>query len=274
MTYLDELARELAAVGIGSARRRRILDEVADHLRESGDEAAFGAPSLVARRFADELATVNVRRSAFAVFAALAPAGIVFAALFASLGRGGDITSARTLPVGVAAAALMLLAPQVALASGVLAILRAWRLRASDAAPAAELTVVRRRAAVALASGAVTLAAAGVYGYEYSSALTHAWLLTAAVALPAAALPVVLVAPGLARGARLRPSTPGDGGDLTTDLGPRATPWRTCFALVAAAAVAALAGAGLDEGLRNAVGEAAAILVSFALLGRFLGLRR
>jgi hypothetical protein len=82
------------------------------------------------------------------------------------------------------------------------------------------------------------------------------------------------VAPGLARGARLRPSIPGDRGDLTTDLGSRATPWRTCFALVAAAAVAALAGAGLDEGSRNAVGEAVAILASFGLLGRFLGLRR
>lgn len=273
MTYLDELARELAAVGIRGARLRRILDEAADHLHESGDTAAFGAPRFVAQRFADELATVSVRRSAFAAFAALAPAGIAFAGLFATLGRGGDITAARTLPVGIAAAALMLIAPQVAFASGVLAVLRAWGLRALDAAPAAELAVVRRRAAVALTSGAVTLAAVGVYAYEYSSGLTHAWLLAAAVALPVAALPLFLVAPGLARGARLRPAIAGERGDLTTDLGPHATPWRTCFALVAAAAVAALIGAGFDEGARNAVGEAIAILASFALLGPFLGLR-
>jgi hypothetical protein len=38
-------------------------------------------------------------------------------------------------------------------------------------------------------------------------------------------------------------------------------------------AVAALVGGGLDEGLRNAVAEFAAICAGFAVLGRFLGLR-
>ena len=274
MTYLDELGRELHAVGIRGARRRRILAEVDDHLHETDDVSTFGEPRLVAQRFADELATVQVRRSAFAVFAALAPAGFVFAGLFATLGRGGDIASARTLPVGITAAAAMLLAPQVALASGLLAIVRAWRLRGLDAAPAAELAIVRRRAAVALASGAVTLGAVGLYACEYSARLTHTWLLAAAVGLPAAALPLVVVVPGVATAAMLRPGVPGDAGDLTTDLGPRATPDRTCLVLVLAAAAAALAGAGLDEGLRNAVGETIAIVGSYALLGRFLGLRR
>ncbi len=42
--YLRELEVELGEVGIRGSRRRRILAETADHLRESGEPARFGEP--------------------------------------------------------------------------------------------------------------------------------------------------------------------------------------------------------------------------------------
>ena len=56
---------ELGSVGIRGSLRRRILAETADHLQESGDAAAFGEPSVIAGRFADELAMSGARRVAF-----------------------------------------------------------------------------------------------------------------------------------------------------------------------------------------------------------------
>jgi hypothetical protein len=53
-----------------------------------------------------------------------------------------------------------------------------------------------------------------------------------------------------------------------------ATPWGICLLLAAIAASGAIAGAGFDEGLRNAVFEVVAICGGFAALGRFLGFRR
>ena len=76
---LDELDRELGRVGIGGRRRARILAEAADHLAE-GDPERFGDPREIAQTFADELATAGVTRSAFRAFAALAAAGLGFAA--------------------------------------------------------------------------------------------------------------------------------------------------------------------------------------------------
>jgi hypothetical protein len=51
------------------------------------------------------------------------------------------------------------------------------------------------------------------------------------------------------------------------------TPWRLCLLFASAVALAALAGAGLDEGTRNAVAEVVVICAAFAGLGRYLGLR-
>jgi hypothetical protein len=281
MSYLDELSAALAAVGIRGARRRRILAETEDHLSESGDESAFGEPALVAQRFADELATVGARRAAFAAFVALAPAAIAYAALFLTNAPGPDITSARTLGVGIAAAAAMLLAPQVAFACAALAVLRAWQLRSADAAPAAEIRILRRRAGLALAAGGATLAAIPVYAYEYSAGLSSTWIAAAVASSAVAALPLPAAGRSVAAAARLRPAVAGAAGDLTDDVEPLArhlpdglvTPWRLCLLFASAVALAALAGAGLDEGARNAVAEVAAICVGFAGLGRYLGLR-
>jgi hypothetical protein len=148
--YLRELEVELGEVGVRGLRRRRILAETADHLGESDDPARFGEPRLIAARFADELATNGARRTALFSFFALAPAGIGYALLLGLSRPGPDITSAKTLPLGLAAALVIALAPQISLAAGLLAIALAWRLRAAPVAPAAAISFLQRRAAVAL----------------------------------------------------------------------------------------------------------------------------
>jgi HAAS domain-containing protein len=81
--YLRELERELR---VGRRRRRRILAEAEDHLREAareaGEEAAvarFGAPREVARRFAEAAAGAPARLAAQLLAVALA---LAFLALY------------------------------------------------------------------------------------------------------------------------------------------------------------------------------------------------
>jgi hypothetical protein len=281
--YLRELAVELGEVGIRGSRRRRILAETADHLRESDDPARFGEPRLIAGRFADELATNGARRTALFSFLALAPAGIGYALLLGLSRQGPDITSARTLPLGIAAALVIALAPQVSLAAGLLAIALAWRLRTAPVAPAAAISFLNRRAAVALGAGAATLAGLVVYAVEYSHGLPDWWTTLAFAVTATAIVPVAVAAAALGRTAHLRARTAGPAGDVFDDLGPvldrvplrlRGRPWRFCLLFAAAVALVAFAGGGLDEGPRNAVAEFAVICAGFAVLGRFLGLRR
>jgi hypothetical protein len=281
--YLSELAAELGAVGIHGSRRRRILAETADHLRESGDATAFGEPRLIAAGFADELATNGARRVAFTSFLALAPAGLAYALLLGLIRTWPDIASARLLPLAIATAVTIVLAPQVALVAGVLAVARAWRLRSQAAAPAAEIVVLRRRAAVALGSGAAAFAGIGTYAYLYASGLPGWWSPAAFVVSGAALVSIGGAAVALARNAQLRPQATGPVGDLFDDLAPlvdriplrlRGRPWRFCLLVAVAVAAAAFIAGGPDEGPRNAVAEFVAVCAAFAVLGRFLGLRR
>ena len=280
--YLRELGAELGAVGIRGSRRRRILAETADHLRESRDTARFGEPKLIAARFADELAISGARRTAFSSFLVLAPAGILYIVLFGLISTWPDIASAKVLPLAIAVAFTMIMAPQVAFAAGLVAVARAWRLRSEKTAPAGEIRVLRRRSAVALGSGAAAFAAIAAYAYEYSAGLPG-WWQTMAFASAGAAL-VALGGAGfaLARTARLRPQATGAAGDIFDDLAPvvdllpvrlRGRPWLFCLLVAAGVAVAALIGGGPDEGPRNAVFEFLAVFAAFAGLGRFLGLR-
>jgi HAAS domain-containing protein len=280
--YLNALSAELGTVGIRGSRRRRILAEAEDHLRESGDEARFGEPKVIAARFADELATNGARRTAFFSLFALAPAGIGYALLLGLNRSGPDITSAKTPPLGVAAALVIALAPQISLAAGLLAIALAWRLRATPVAPAAAISLLHRRAAVALGAGAATLSGIAVYAVEYSRGLADWWTTLAFAVIATAIVPVAVAAVALGSTASLRAQAEGPGGDVFDDLGPlldrlpvrlRGRPWRFCLLVAAAVAVAAFVGGGLDEGPRNAVAEFGAICACFAVLGRFLGLR-
>src|SRR6185312_9808990 len=263
VSYLAELSDELGAIGIRGSRRRRIIAEVADHLASGGEVESFGSPPLIAQRFADELATAETRRLAWRSF--LAPAGIGFGLLFVLLRPGPDITSAQTLAVGLAAAMTMVLAPQIALASGLLALALGWRIRAETVAPAAAVRVLRRRVALAIGCGALTLTAVATYGFEYNAQLPGWWPIAAYAVAGTLLLPLGVAGIALARTARLRPQAGGMVTDVVGEIS-QGQPWRFCLFFATAVGLVALAGGGLDEGPRNAVAEIVLICASFAAL--------
>jgi len=235
---------------------------------------------MAAARFADELATSGARRLGLTVVAALAPAALVYAVLFSVSRPGPDITSARTLPIGIAAALAMVLAPQVAFAAGLLSAARAWHT--DSASTAASIRVLRRRIAVALGSGTVAIFAIALYAYEYGAGLPGWQQTFVFVAAGAAVVPVAALSVALARTSRVRPQTSGLAGDVFDDLAPlidllplrlRGHPWRLCLLFAGAIAAALLVAGGPDEGPRNAVLEFAAVCAGFAVFGRYLGLR-
>ena len=279
MSWLDELDRELARVGIRGARRRRILDEVADHVAcEPGSEARLGEPAVVAQRFADELAPRVGVRATLVSFGALAAAGAVFAAtwlLVPSAGGPPDVFAGEPAALGLLAAAALVVCPQVALAAGLLAVLRALRLRGRSDVPSAEVALLLRRAATAVAFGSAALVALAAYAVAFRSELESWWVLAAGLGAAAVLVALVCAAVTILRAGALRSSVPGGAGgvfdDLPVSLSRR--PWLLCLAVAAAAALAALAAGGADEGPQNAAAEAMLVVACFAALGRRLGLR-
>jgi hypothetical protein len=274
--YLAQLAAELGHVGIRGRTRARILAEAEDHLAD-GDPAEFGDPRELAQLFADELATSETTRAAFLAFAALGAVGACFAAAWAAVpGRSSpDILSAQIVPLGVAAAVALVVLPQVSFAAGVLALLRARRLRASRAAPAAELAVLSRRTQASLLAGAGSALAFAVYVLDYRAHLDGPYVAAVAAGGVALTLPLAVAAARNRRAARVCSAVAGGPGDMFDDLPawvPR-RPWRLCLALAACAALTLLAAGGLDEGPRNAAFEAVLIVGCFRLLGGRLGLR-
>jgi hypothetical protein len=155
------------------------------------------------------------------------------------------------------------LGTQLAFVGGTLAALRAWRVRRARAVPAAQATMLLRRAALAVAGAA--LAAGGLV----PSSVPVAAIGFASVAVSALAL---------ARAARLRPVASGPAaGDLATDLGRTESPWRLAL-LIAGGVALCIAAAGIVQddpfdGLLRAVLDALLCLGGFAVLGGFLGLR-
>ena len=120
MSYVEELAQALDAVGIRGRHRRRILTEFRDHLACS-PKADLGAPADVARHFADELGTARSRRAAFAAFAALAGAGVLFTGAFLAAQAEGLPVSrwgAAASPLGTLGLGLIAIGAQVAFVSG------------------------------------------------------------------------------------------------------------------------------------------------------------
>jgi hypothetical protein len=165
MNYVDSLEVELAATGMPARRRARIVAEFSDHLHEN-PEAELGAPRDLARQFADELGTRLARSTAYRAFAALAVAAIVLVVVFFHGGRtlGGWVGYGR-YPASpyfprwwVPMMLVCFICAQVALASGGLALLRAWRLRRVPVITAADAAILNRRAAVGLVCGALTMA--------------------------------------------------------------------------------------------------------------------
>jgi hypothetical protein len=278
---IDELGRELGAVGVRGRLRHRIVTEFRDHLA-CDPEADLGEARTIARQFADELGTTRSRRAALAAFVALGVAGVAYAVAFVAVSRHGTSVPelrARTPVLGDLATVCIVLAPQLAFAAGSLALLRALRRRNHRALPASEVQVLARRTGFALAAGLLTMGSVALYGYEYGieTGITYAGAAVGGGAL------LLALSPALAS-MRVRTTAPGDAGDVFVDLGQlvprrlRGNPWRL------ARAVAVLIGLGVwaagiaqgdpIDGLARGVIDALACLGGFAVFGRFLGLRR
>ena len=272
---IDELSRELGAVGIRGRLRRRILTEAADHVQCDADAPArFGDPREVANAFAAELGARASRRAAVSAFLALAIAGLVYAFAWVSARPPAPDTWPA---LAVLVFPVLIVAPQVSFVTGVLALVRSVRRR-ETVLPSAELTVINRRTSVALGAGLATMAALMVFAVALRDAMPDWWVVTTlAGALVASAL-LLLAALPVAGAARFRPQVAGEAGDLFDDLGfGRTDPWRFAGRVALAVGLvvwlaAAVQGDPLD-GLIQGTAEALACLGGFAVFGRFLGLR-
>jgi hypothetical protein len=173
------------------------------------------------------------------------------------------------------------IAAQVALASGVLAALRAWRLRHVAVMTAADAAILNRRAAVGLVCGAITMTVLPVTHIVVGEPFGPDGNLVTQVVGPALIVLLLAMLPDVLRATRLRPRRDGHAGDLTTDLGtddPRVTPARLALALsVVIAVVMVVIGIHSDDleaGILRGLFDAAICLLSFVILGKYLGLRR
>jgi hypothetical protein len=278
--FLEALGRELSAAGIRGSQRTRILDEYADHL-SCDPNALLGKPSELARQFADELGTSRARRGAAVAFGALAVAGVLSVVSFATADLG-PLKSAEQHPLARLAAAGLVIAAQVAFATGVLAGLRAFWRRGVHSLPRAEATVMLRRTCIALLAGIVSMVALAVMAVALHHTESSGWRTYTLIAAGAGILALLAAAPAALAAARLKPSTSGAAGDLFDDLGPlvppilRGRPWR--FALLFAAALFVLVtlqgviASDPFDGLARGVVEACACLLGFAALGPYVGL--
>jgi hypothetical protein len=282
VTYLDDLSRELAAHGIRGRARRRIVAEFDDHLRSDiGAEERLGPPREIANAFAAELGAQASRRAAISAFGALGVAGAVYAASFVSLQLASRPHDLFEPLLGAVAFAAVIVCPQVAFVSGTLALVRAIRLRGERVLPTSELLAIRRRTTVALGFGLATMAALALFAHAFRPELPGWWVALTYTSTAAASLMLALALLPTLGAARLRPEIAGDAGDVFDDLGLarfRAEPWR--FARRVAAGVglvvwlaAAAQGDPLD-GLLNGLAEALACLGAYAVLGRYIALRR
>lgn len=273
---IEDLRRELAAAGVRGRWQRRALEEARDHLAES--ERAFGDPRALASDIASVVGTSRTLRAAWAAFAALALTGVAYlAAWYLVAGNGQpDIASGRSAGLGIAVTLALFFVPQVTFVAGVLMLWRALRL--PTPAPAAELRVVRRRAAVALAGGAITAGCWVLYVQQFSVPHEPAVVVLAALALAALTAAAWLVVG--AASPRVKPE--GIAGDVFDDLGLPALRAHQ-FALAAGFAVAvgtAAVAVGwraegtVIDGLVRGLPEATAVLIAYVTLGRVLSLRR
>jgi hypothetical protein len=279
--YLVELSRELGAVGIRGRVRRRILAESEDHLRTDAEGVdRFGSPAEVANAFAAELGARASRRAAVGAFVALGVAGAVYGVSFVSASFAGQPAPDTWPLLAQFAFAVGIVAPQVSFVAGSLALVRVLRRR-ETVLPSAELSVINRRTGVALLFGLVTMSALALFAFELRNE-SAGWWVTLTLVGAASAVPLLVLAGLPAAGAaRLRPRIAGERGDVFDDLGLRGyrdEPWRfarrVAFGLGFVVFLAAAVQGDPFDGALNGTAEALACLGGFAVLGRFLGLRR
>jgi hypothetical protein len=286
MNYVDALEVELVTAGIPARRRARILAEFSDHLHEN-PAAQLGAPRDLARQFADQLGTRLARGTAYRAFAALAVAAVVLVVMFLYGGRtsGGWVGYGHYRVSGylpwwwVPVMLVCFISAQVALASGGLALVRAWRLRRVPVMTAADAAILNRRAAVGLVCGAIALTVLPLTHFVVD--FSTRWNTVAVTVGPALIVLLLAMLPDVLRAARLRPTREGPAGDLTADLGtddPRVTPLRIVIVLsVLILLVMVAIGVRSDDpydGILRGLFDGAACLVGFVVLGQYLGLRQ
>ena len=288
---LDELAAALHGDGVRGTASRRVLAEARDHLEEAtarvGEEEAirdFGSPRELAGLVAAEVATSRTRSAAYATFLVLAPLGLAYSALYLSFPNGSQLDqSGGSVPgLGFLTLAGIVFLPQIAFVSGVLALLRAMRMRSRDTLSSVELRMQRARAAVASTAGILTLVSLGLFAIDQRRIIAGWWLVGVVVACAVLIPPLLAVGLATCRAARPFVSVDGRADDVFDDLAPLfqmpvvrrydfpSHPWRfaVIVGLVFAAAVGPFAGPA------GSVGEFAVLLVCFRVLGRPLGLRR
>ena len=189
---IEALRRELGAVGIRGRRRERILAEITDHLASSPN-ADLGDPRRLAAQFADELATGAARSRTLATFGALSIVACALVATQTAIPTYPDVTSGSSPVLAAAALIFVVVGAQVAFVAGSLGALRAFRLRGEVSLAGAEVGVLRRRNAVALAAGATTLAGIVLYAINFWGELP-AWVSLLTVAVAAVGVPPLAAA--------------------------------------------------------------------------------
>ncbi len=268
---IDELDRELAAVGVPGRRRRRIRLELEDHLA-CDPGADLGNPRELARQFADELGTAYARRAGFAVFACLVPFGLLFGTLLllasVHVGNPAPLPLMLALVVGV----------QLAFVGGTLAALRAWRLHRLPVIPGGEARILIRRAGLAVFGAGLALVPLGYFVSGFYPAFWWTVRILPWVTFGVGVAAVVLGTAAVVRAWRLLPVAAGETHDLAFDLGIDIDPWRLAVVIVGAVALCiTLAGVAQSDpidGLARGLADGTLCLVGFAALGRWLGLRR
>lgn len=286
MSYAEQLARELAAAGVDGPLRRRIVTEVQDHLACDPD-ADMGEAAALARQFADELGTRRAVRAAFVAFAALAVAGLLFAVAILAVAPGGGFArriGQSASAVGDVGLGLSALGAQVALVVGTLGLARALRRRRTVVVSRGEALVLVRRAYVGLLAAAVTMAGLALTAIGLDGRIAGWWTWLALAVAAAGLLALALALPAVRAARRLQPQGQGGAGDLGDDLagllpaGLDVGGWSFAVAVSVAVALAiTLAGAAAADpfdGAARGLADGAACLAVWAILGRFLGLRR
>jgi hypothetical protein len=299
-TTVSELATELRRAGVPRRLARRFEHEARDHLLSAAEArgteaaiAAFGQPSVLARRISEQVATRSTRRAAVVALVALAGTAAAYlgAGAIASQAGNPDFTSGATPWLGVLSVLALAILPQIALACGLLVVLPLLVRRRSPVLSDAELTVVRRRAAVAVAAGAGAMVAWALWLLEFRSQITEAasWAVPVLVALVLVSLlPLSLASVSVKRASR---PAAWQGPRATTALEDAValgaavlpasrrfvslSPWRLAAALAGLiGAVAFAAGWALEgdpgSGVVRGGFEAVAVLACFAGLRRAL----
>jgi hypothetical protein len=264
----------------------------------------------LARQFADVLGTRLARSTAYWSFVVLTVAAIVLVVMFLDggrtwggwLGYGSDPHSAYIPSWWVPLMIVWFISAQLALATGGLALLRAWQLRREAVITAADAMILRRRAAIGLIAGAVTMLVMPATDLMLARPLTppssgvkpaaerwHSlfavppapwWDYVAIIGAPLLVVAMLTMLRMVLAATRMAPQQAGPAGDLTLDLGVQKTPLtphRIALALSGAIVlVMLLVGINSNDalaGLARGLLDAALSMTGFAVLGTYLGLR-